>query len=139
MYHLFTDGSVIQKQGGWAFILQGPNGEINKNGCESDCGTNKMELMAVIQGLKQIEQPSIVYVYTDSYFVINGVRAPIKPHKAISVLWLELKAACAIHEVSFIKVGTSNPHPTHKKAHNLAREAILTKGINVNSKVCEVC
>jgi ribonuclease HI len=34
---------------------------------------NRMELMGVIQGLEKLKTKSIVNVYTDSQYVINGI------------------------------------------------------------------
>lgn len=126
MYSLFTDGSAVTNpnRGGFGYILVNPNGEETiGQGYENHCGTNRMELLAVVQGLRNLDCPSEVTVYTDSLFVINGSRVYNKPCKDKIDLWVELKELLRQHSVSFVKVGSGNPHPMHKRAHNLARES----------------
>lgn len=129
-YKLFTDGSgsPSSRRGGWAFILQKPcGGEDRGCGHEPKLATNKMELLAVIKGLEKLpsDQGCHVIVHTDSLFVIMGRFARPKPHQPIHVLWLKLREFTSFHNVDFVKVASKAEYPEHKRAHDLAREAVF--------------
>lgn len=70
---LFTDGACKgkTKKGGYAAYL--PHRETVICGTENNTTNNKMELQAVISGLKAIEAHiERIEVYTDSQYVCNG-------------------------------------------------------------------
>ena len=70
---LFTDGACKgkTKKGGYAAYL--PHKETVICGTENNTTNNKMELQAVISGLKAIEAHiERIEVYTDSQYVCNG-------------------------------------------------------------------
>lgn len=69
---LYTDGSYKHqvKKGGYAAYL--PHIETVICGSEENTTNNKMELQAVISGLRAIESNKKVVVYTDSQYVCNG-------------------------------------------------------------------
>jgi ribonuclease HI len=82
---IYTDGSSRGNpgNGGWAFVAVYPNatGEIRideMGGCESNTTNNRMELMAVIEGIKFFENYysdplSVEYlIRLDSAYVLNG-------------------------------------------------------------------
>lgn len=75
---LWTDGSgtVAGKPGGWAFVLLHPasNSRRDVAGHVPDATNNRMELTAVIEGLRAISRPSVVFVYSDSEYVVNAFR-----------------------------------------------------------------
>lgn len=130
MYQLYADGSAIlnPRRGGWGFVLRLNDVDVrSEKGYENHRGTNRMELTAVIQGLRCLDEPSAVTIYTDSLFVLNGLRRPVVMQRDIAELWVELKAACLKHTITFKKVGSGNPHPQHRRAHHLAREAVFTE------------
>lgn len=129
-YNLFTDGSgsPTTRRGGWAFVLKQPCGcQLIGCGHEPRLATNRMELLAVIKGLEKLpkEHPCHITVYTDSLFVIMGRFARIKRHQQIHELWLELRRFTSFHYVDFVKVISKNEYPEHKRAHDLAREAVF--------------
>lgn len=75
-FSVWTDGACSGNPGpgGWAFIIEDGNGELVKKDARfgGEVTTNqKMELQAVIEGLKVIEPGSTVTVYSDSAYVIN--------------------------------------------------------------------
>src|SRR5947207_2049450 len=75
--HLFTDGGCSRNPGpgGWAFILRhlGTKNEKESSGAEADTTNNRMELMAVIEGLKALKRDCQVELYTDSEYVRKGL------------------------------------------------------------------
>ena len=62
--HLFTDGACSGNPGpgGWAFILRHPASgkEIERSGGDPATTNNRMELMAVIEGLAALSKASSV-------------------------------------------------------------------------------
>lgn len=72
---LYTDGACSGNPGpgGWAAILsyQGNTKEIS--GGDSCTTNNKMELTAVIEGLKALKEPCIVELYSDSKYVVDSL------------------------------------------------------------------
>jgi len=73
---LWSDGSSLGNPGpgGWCVILkfQG-GGEQTLSGGEPYTTNNRMELRGVIEGLKFLEEGSIVTIYSDSTYVVNGI------------------------------------------------------------------
>jgi ribonuclease HI len=82
--HLYTDGSSLGNPGpgGWCSILEwGEGGKILKGG-EPYTTNNRMELIGVLEGLKEIHNlvkrgiilPSTpIYLYSDSQYVVKGI------------------------------------------------------------------
>jgi ribonuclease HI len=73
---IYTDGSSRGNpgRGGWGAIITTPEEVIELGGREDVTTNNRMELMAAIQGLKEVG-PDVkeVEVYTDSEYVRNGI------------------------------------------------------------------
>ena len=75
MIIIYTDGSCLENpgNGGWAAIIN-DNGNTKKiSGSEKNTTNNRMELMAPINALKDIEPQSEVEIYTDSQYVKLGI------------------------------------------------------------------
>ena len=104
MIKIYTDGSCLSNpgNGGWAAIIN-INGEIKKiSGNEKNTTNNRMELMAPINALKNINSKYSIEIFTDSQYVKNGITEWIntwvlnnwKTSKKENVknkdLWLEL-------------------------------------------------
>jgi len=74
---LYTDGACLGNPGpgGWAFILRHPETGKSKeqSGGESQTTNNRMELMAVIEGLSALRTPSRVKLVGDSEYVLKGM------------------------------------------------------------------
>src|SRR5690242_20458850 len=78
-YDLFTDGACAIKTtrvGSWAYIIKDSKTyeEIARD-CGRELGTtnNRMELTAVIEGLKTLPTNAEVVLYSDSEYVVNGL------------------------------------------------------------------
>lgn len=76
-YTLYTDGSgtVKSSPGGWAYaLINNDTGEFKTNsGSEKYTTNNRMELSAVINGLKDVPWRSSVTVVSDSNYVVKGM------------------------------------------------------------------
>lgn len=135
---LFTDGACSGNPGpgGWGALLRWKGIEKELSGAEPQTTNNRMELMAVIGGLRALTRPSIVDVTTDSQYVKNGITTWIhgwkrngwktadkKPVKNVD-LWQDLEAECAKHTVRWHWVKGHAGHAENERADELAREAI---------------
>ena len=116
---LYTDSACSGNpgRGGWGAVLI--YGEIEKqmSGVEENTTNNKMELTAVIMGLKALKEPCRVELFSDSAYVINafennwieswqqnGWKNAKKQPVANKDLWEELIQLTKVHEVNFNKV-----------------------------------
>ena len=75
MIKIYTDGSCLENpgNGGWAAIIN-EDGEIKRiSGSEKNTTNNRMELMAPINALKNIEPNKEIEIYTDSKYVKLGI------------------------------------------------------------------
>ena len=75
MIKIYTDGSCMSNpgNGGWAAIIN-INGKIKKiSGNEKNTTNNRMELIAPINALKNINSKDPIEIFTDSKYVKNGI------------------------------------------------------------------
>ena len=75
MIKIYTDGSCLGNpgNGGWAAIINDGK-EIKKiSGNEKNTTNNRMELMAPINALKNINSKDPIEIFTDSKYVKNGI------------------------------------------------------------------
>ncbi len=135
---LFTDGACSGNPGpgGWAYILRHPASgkEVHKAGGEPDTTNNRMELTAVIEGLRAIKKPSHVEIYSDSQYVLKGLdewmtdwkkrgwktaaKKPVKNQE----LWKALDDLKQLHELSFHWIKGHNEHPENERCDAMAVE-----------------
>jgi ribonuclease HI len=139
---LFTDGACSGNPGpgGWAFLLRHPGSgkELVKSGGEPQSTNNRMELMAVIQGLAALKRRSKVDLFTDSVYVGKGISEWMPKWKAngwkrrenkrlVPVknddLWRQLDALLARHVVHYTRVAGHSGHPENDLVDRLAVEA----------------
>jgi ribonuclease HI len=137
--HLFTDGACSGNPGpgGWAFILRHPasGAEKESSGGEPTTTNNRMELMAVIAGLTSLTRPSEVDLYSDSQYVLKGLREWLSAWKARGWrtadkkpvknqdLWEQLDTLRAGHTIRFHWIKGHNEHPENERCDQLAVEA----------------
>ncbi|MFM9957942.1 MAG: ribonuclease HI [Phycisphaerales bacterium] len=136
LVELYTDGACSGNPGpgGWAFILKHPaSGKVvDASGGEPDTTNNRMELLAVINGLGAIKKPSRVELYSDSQYVLKGLdewmddwkkrgwkTAAKKPVKNQD-LWERLDDLRATHRLSFHWVKGHNEHPENEACDRMA-------------------
>lgn len=144
---LYTDGACSGNPGpgGWAFILRHPatGKSMERAGAEPDTTNNRMELRAVIEGLSALKSPSRVDLYSDSKYVLDGLRewmpdwkarnwrtAAKKPVKNVE-LWKRLDELAAVHALDFHWIRGHSEHPENERCDQLAvaaREALVGLG-----------
>ncbi len=73
---IYTDGACSGNPGpgGYGVVLQSGKYEKEISGGEPSTTNNRMELMAVIVGLKALNRPCKVTLYSDSQYVVNMVK-----------------------------------------------------------------
>ena len=71
---IYTDGacSGTPGNGGYCAILMYNGNEKVVCGAEEQTTNNRMELKAVIEGLKALKEPCIVNLYSDSQYVVDA-------------------------------------------------------------------
>jgi len=141
---LFTDGACSGNPGpgGWAYILKHPaSGTVReRSGAEHETTNNRMELTAVIEGLRAIKRPSLVDITSDSQYVLKGLKewldnwikrgwrtADKKPVKNED-LWRTLDDLRGAHTLRFHWIRGHNEHPENTRCDELAvaaREALV--------------
>ncbi len=135
---IYTDGACSGNPGpgGWGALLRYNGVEKEMCGGEPDTTNNRMEMMAVIEALGALKKRSVVKLYTDSKYVMQGIMewmdgwkaknwktAAKKPVKNVD-LWQRIDEAVQAHDVEFIWVKGHAGHPENERADELARSGI---------------
>ncbi len=133
---LFTDGACSGNPGpgGWAFLLRHPRSgkAVERSGGERETTNNRMELTAVIEGLSALTRFSVVELYSDSQYVLKGLKewmpgwkkkgwktASKQPVKNVD-LWKQLDTLKDEHEIRFHWVKGHAGHPENERVDELA-------------------
>ena len=135
---LFTDGACSGNpgKGGWGAVLRYGGKEGEFSGGEKNTTNNRMELTAVIMGLKALKEPCHVTLTTDSKYVSdglskgwarswqkNGWRKADKKPALNPDLWEELLRLTDIHDVDIVWVKGHAGHPENERCDRLAVKA----------------
>ncbi|EFI35606.1 ribonuclease H [Desulfonatronospira thiodismutans ASO3-1] len=135
---IYTDGACLGNPGpgGYAAILKW--GDLEKEISQGTPGTtnNRMELMAVLEGLKALKYPCRVRIHTDSQYIArainekwlekwqrNGWKTAQKEDVKNRDLWEELAALLQEHKVEFKWVRGHSGHEYNERCDSLARQA----------------
>ena len=110
MTEIYSDGSCLKNPGGpggWAFCVNINSTLFIVSGSDKCTTNNRMELQAVIECLKFVNDKSII-IHTDSRYVINCATRKFKIN-ANKDLWNEYDAASRGKEIKWVWVkGHSN-------------------------------
>lgn len=136
---LYTDGACSGNPGvgGWGAVLMFKSAEKRISGAEESTTNNRMEMTAVIEGLKCLKEPCEVDVYSDSAYTVNAFengwvdlwrkngfkKADNKPVQNVD-LWQQLIELTAIHKVKFIKVKGHADNEINNLCDKLATDAV---------------
>lgn len=136
--YLFTDGACKGNPGagGWGVLLRYGGHEKELFGSEAQTTNNRMELTAVLSGLKTLNRPCDVVICTDSQYVKNGMeswihnwkkngwktagRQPVKN----ADLWQQLDEQVARHRVRWQWVKGHAGHAENERADALANRGV---------------
>jgi ribonuclease HI len=137
---LYTDGACSGNPGpgGWGALLRFGDKEKELSGAMENTTNNQMELMAAIEGLRNLSKPCRVKLYTDSKYVkdgitdwihnwkkrgwINSAKKPVKNKE----FWQMLDEQVQKHNVEWHWVKGHSGHPENERVDELARMAIET-------------
>ena len=135
---MYTDGACRGNPGpgGWGVVLRFQGSHKTLKGYAAETTNNRMELIAVIEGLKALSRSCEVELFTDSKYVMQGLTewlanwkrngwktAAKKPVKNID-LWQQLETEVAQHKVDWNWVKGHTGIEGNELADQLANEAI---------------
>jgi len=140
---VYTDGACSGNPGpgGWAAVIVFGQIEKEISGGEALTTNNRMELMAAIEALKQLNKPCRVRLHSDSAYLINaftqgwidswkrnGWKNSTRQTVSNIDLWQQLDALSAKHKIEWIKVKGHSGHEYNERCDVLAvRETNLRK------------
>jgi len=132
---IFTDGACSGNPGpgGWGTILRYNGVEKELSGGEPETTNNRMELTAVIEGLKCLKRRCDVELYTDSKYVAdsiekgwakswqkNGWKKADKKPALNSDLWEIMLNELEKQNVKIIWIKGHDGHPENERCDKLA-------------------
>jgi ribonuclease HI len=137
---IYTDGACKGNPGpgGWGVLLKSGATEKELFGGELDTTNNRMEMMAVIEGLKALKRPCAVTLHVDSQYVLKGItewiagwkakgwktanKAPVKNVD----LWMQLDALVyqGEHTIQWRWVKGHAGDPGNERADGLANRGV---------------
>ena len=138
LVEIFTDGACRGNPGpgGWGVLMRYGAEERSLFGGEQETTNNRMELMAVIEGLAALTQPCQVVLTSDSTYVLKGVKewmpnwkkrgwktASKKPVKNVD-LWQRLDKVIGEHQIDWRWVKGHSGHRENEIADQLANQGI---------------
>ena len=134
---IYTDGACSGNPGagGWGTILDYQGRRKELCGGHAHTTNNRMELTAVIEGLKALKEPCEVTVITDSQYVSNGItlgwakswqannwRKKDKKPALNPELWEELLSLVDKHKVEIQWIKGHAGHPENERCDEMAVE-----------------
>ena len=137
---IYTDGACkgTPGPGGWGALLKSGSTEKELYGGERETTNNRMELMAVIQGLQALKRPCAVSLHVDSLYVLKGMTewlpgwkakgwrtAAKQPVKNVE-LWQRLDelVAGSGHAINWSWVRGHDGNPGNERADELANMGV---------------
>jgi len=128
---LFSDGSALGNPGpgGYAAILRYGDKEREVSGGEVHTTNNRMELLAVIEGLRALREPCRVEIISDSSYVVKGINEWLdgwvkRDFKKVKNpdLWMDYLDVSKGHIINAIWVRGHNGHIENERCDILAKE-----------------
>lgn len=135
---IYSDGACRGNPGpgGWGAVVRTGGSDNDIFGFKKHTTNNEMELKGAIEGLKSITESSSVTLFTDSKYLVNGMKSWIhgwkknnwrtaakKPVKN-KELWQALDIESKRHDVTWEWVKGHDGHPENERADALANHAI---------------
>lgn len=138
---MFTDGACRGNPGpgGWGVVMSYQETRRSLQGFSPQTTNNRMELTAIIEGLRVLNRPCDIELYTDSKYVLQGINdwmlnwkrngwktAARKPVKNID-LWQLLDDEINRHNINWKWVKGHSGNAGNEMADQLANQAIDTE------------
>lgn len=136
---IYTDGACSGNpgKGGWAAILIYNGREKEISGAAPETTNNRMELLAIIEGLRALKESCKVNLYSDSAYALeafnkgwidewqrNKWKTASKQEVKNKDLWSALLIEIKKHEMTWIKVKGHADNEYNNRCDELARKAI---------------
>ncbi|MDR2635451.1 MAG: ribonuclease HI [Campylobacteraceae bacterium] len=127
---LFSDGSSLGNPGfgGYCAILRYKNSEKIISGGDEDTTNNRMELKAVIEGIKALKEPCEIEIVSDSSYVTKGIaqwleKWILKDFDKIKNpdLWREYVCVAKKHKIKTTWIKGHNGHEENEKCDKIAK------------------
>jgi len=135
---MWTDGACKGNPGvgGWGAWMRFGDQEKELWGGEAATTNNRMELSAVIEGLRALKRPCLITLHVDSTYVMNGLtkwlpgwkrngwltgdKKPVKNKE----LWQALDTEVQRHHVTWVWVKGHAGDPGNERADALANRGV---------------
>ena len=135
---IYTDGACSGNPGpgGWGVLIEIDNKNIELSGGDKDTTNNRMELMAAIKALEEIDKNYEITLYTDSNYVKDGItnwisnwkknnwKTASKKDVKNKELWIRLDEAIKDKNISWVWVKGHAGNAGNEQADYLARSAL---------------
>jgi len=149
---IFTDGASLGNPGPGGYGVVMLDGKIRKefSGGFRCTTNNRMELLACIVALRQLQKPARVILYSDSRYVVDAVvkswarrwrsqgwmrssaKRGIRERAENSDLWEEMLAILDRQPVEFCWIRGHSSHPENERCDRLAVEAAQKRNLPVD-------
>jgi ribonuclease HI len=130
---IWTDGSACPENpgpGGWATLLQHKDDEKMIGGSTPWSSNIRMELVAALRGLQYLKKPSVVVIYTDSQYIVDGFRNILYRNKLLKShydVWGLILHLSQIHSIKISKVKAHSGNTNNERVDKVAREMAITQ------------
>jgi ribonuclease HI len=146
---IYTDGACLRNPGpgGYGVVVLLSDGQRRElSGGFRLTTNNRMEILAAIEGLKLLKQPSKVLLYSDSQYLVNAMQQGWakrwqangwmrgKGQPAINPdLWKQLLALCEQHEVTFSWVRGHAGNAENERCDRLSVQAAKGRNLPIDT------
>lgn len=136
---MYTDGACSYNPGpgGYGIVLIYNGIEKQFSGFDESTTNNRMEITAVIEGLKKLKEPCDVTIYTDSAYTMNAFdlgwlenwqqnnwKNAQKKEVLNKDLWQELLLQMERHNITWVKVKGHSDNKYNNICDKLARAEV---------------
>ena len=135
---IFADGACSGNPGpgGYGAVLKYGQKRKEVSGCKHKTTNNRMELLAVIEALRQLKRPCKIKLFSDSSYLVKGItqwmpgwirrnwmtsqKKPVLNRD----LWEELNKLARPHQIQWVWIKGHDGHLENERCDALARDAI---------------
>jgi ribonuclease HI/fatty acid desaturase len=135
--HVYTDGSVKNGMGAWAFVIVDDSEKVilENSGAAKEVEATRMEIIAAIQAVQNLATGQSARIYSDSRILVDAMSKDLdswqtngwtkpngKPHPYRDLL-MDLSELCRQREITWKWVKAHAGNPFNERCDLLCREA----------------